>query len=92
MPFSMNLRRSAVFVFNGDSENCTAIDAETMEIVGTLALGGGPEAPVADRKGDIFVNIETTNEVVRFDAASLKDNLTLANRSGTNADRDFDGS
>ena len=61
-----------VFVFNGDSENCTAIDATTMEIVGTLALGGGPEAPVADRKGDIFVNIETTNEVVRFDAASLK--------------------
>ena len=61
-----------VFAFNGDSENCTAIDAETMEIVGTLALGGGPEAPVADRKGDIFVNIETTNEVVRFNAASLK--------------------
>ena len=61
-----------IFVFNGDSENCTAIDATTMEIVGTLALGGGPEAPVADRKGDIFVNIETTNEVVRFDAASLK--------------------
>jgi DNA-binding beta-propeller fold protein YncE len=61
-----------VFVFNGDSENCTAIDATTMNIVGTLALGGGPEAPVADRKGDIFVNIETTNEVVRFNAASLK--------------------
>ena len=61
-----------VFVFNGDSENCTAIDATTMEIVGTLALGGGPEAPVADRKGDIFVNIEAKNEVVQFDAASLK--------------------
>jgi YVTN family beta-propeller protein len=61
-----------VFVFNGDSENCIAIDAETMEIVGILALGGGPEAPVADRKGDIFVNIETTNEVVQFNAASLK--------------------
>jgi len=61
-----------VFVFNSDSENCTAIDATTMEIVGTLALGGGPEAPVADRIGDIFVNIEAKNEVVRFDAAALK--------------------
>jgi Uncharacterized conserved protein len=61
-----------VFVFNGDSENCTAIDAETMDIVGTLALGGGPEAPVVDRKGDIFVNIETTNEVVQFNASTLK--------------------
>ena len=61
-----------VLVFNGGSENCTAIDAATMEIVGSLALGGGPEAPVADRNGDIFVNIEAKNEVVRFDAASLK--------------------
>ncbi len=61
-----------VFIFNGDSEDCTAIDAATMTVVGTLALGGGPEAPVADGKGDIYVNIETTNEVVRFDAGTLK--------------------
>ncbi len=61
-----------VFIFNGDSEDCTAIDAATMTVVGTLALGGGPEAPVADGKGDIYVNIETTNEVVRFNAATLK--------------------
>jgi YVTN family beta-propeller protein len=61
-----------IFTFNGESENCSVIDAATMKVVGTLALGGGPEAAVADRKGDIFVNIETTNEVVRFNAASLK--------------------
>ncbi len=60
-----------VFTFNGGSENCTAIDAATMKVVGTLALGGGPEAAVADGKGDIYVNIESTNEVVRFDAAAL---------------------
>ncbi len=59
------------FTFNGGSENCTAIDAATMKVVGTLALGGGPEAAVADGKGDIYVNIESTSEVVRFDAATL---------------------
>ena len=60
-----------VFTFNGGSEDCTAIDAATMKVVGTLALGGGPEAAVADGKGDIYVNIESTSEVVRFDAAAL---------------------
>ena len=60
-----------VFTFNGGSENCTAIDAGTMQVVGLLSLGGGPEAPVADGKGDIYVNIESTNEVVRLDAATL---------------------
>ena len=61
-----------VFTFNGGGENCTAIDAKTNSIVGTLALGGGPEAAVADGKGKVFVNIESTNEIVQFDAASLK--------------------
>lgn len=60
-----------VFTFNGGSENCTAIDVVTMKVVGILPLGGGPEAPVADGKGDIYVNIENTSEVVRFDAATL---------------------
>ncbi len=60
-----------IFTFNGGSENCTAIDAATMKVVGILPLGGGPEAPVADGKGDIYVNIESSSEVVRFDAATL---------------------
>jgi DNA-binding beta-propeller fold protein YncE len=60
-----------VFTFNGGSENCTAIDARTMKVVGTFPLGGGPEAAVADGKGDVYVNIESTNEVVRFNAAAL---------------------
>jgi DNA-binding beta-propeller fold protein YncE len=42
-----------------------------MKVVGILALNGGPEAPVADGKGDIYVNIESTSEVVRFDATTL---------------------
>jgi DNA-binding beta-propeller fold protein YncE len=60
-----------IFTFNGGSENCIAIDAATMSVVGVLPLGGTPESPVADGKGDIYVNIENTSEMVRFDAASL---------------------
>ncbi len=60
-----------IFTFNGGSANCTAIDAVSMNVVGTLDLGGAPEGPAVDGKGDIYVNIENTNEVVRFDAASL---------------------
>ncbi len=61
-----------IFTFNGESENCTAIDAATMAVVGMMELGGPPECPVADGRGDIFVNIENTNEIIRFDATSLK--------------------
>lgn len=61
-----------VFTFNGGSENCTAIDAATMKVVGQLDLSGSPEAPAADGKGNVYVNIENKNEVVRFDALSLK--------------------
>ena len=60
-----------IFTFNGGSDNCTAIDPATMKVVGTVALGGGPEAAVDDGKGNIYVNIESTNEVERFDAAAL---------------------
>ncbi len=43
-----------------------------MKVVGQLELGGSPEAPAADGKGNIFVNIENKNEVVQFDAVSFK--------------------
>jgi DNA-binding beta-propeller fold protein YncE len=60
-----------VFTFNGGSDNCTAIDAAELKVVGTLALGGAPEFAVADGQGKIFVNIEDRNEVVCFDARNL---------------------
>ena len=55
-----------VFTFNGGSENCTAIDAATMKVVGQLDLSGSPEAPAADGKGNVYVNIENKNEVVQI--------------------------
>jgi DNA-binding beta-propeller fold protein YncE len=61
-----------VFTFNGDASSSTAIDAATGKVVGTVALGGGPEFAAADGKGHVFVNLEDKSELVKFDATSLK--------------------
>ena len=60
-----------VFTFNGAGQNATAINALADTVVGTLALGGKPEAAVSDGAGHIFVNIEDKNLITEFDAASL---------------------
>ena len=61
-----------IFTFNGTSKDATVIDAATDKVVGTVALGGKPEAASSDGAGTIFVNIEDTSEVVSFDAKTLK--------------------
>ena len=60
-----------VFVFNNGSNNATVIDAAAGTVVGTLELGGAPEAAVNDDGGNIFVNIEDKSELVHFDAKTL---------------------
>jgi YVTN family beta-propeller protein len=60
-----------IFTFNGASKDATAVDPATGKAVGTVALGGKPEAAVSDDAGTIFVNIEDKSELVTFDAATL---------------------
>lgn len=60
-----------IFTFNGASNDATAVDPTSGKVVGTVALGGKPEAAMDDGKGTIFVNIENKSELVAFDAASL---------------------
>lgn len=60
-----------VFTFNGGSASATAIDADKLAVVGTIALGGKPEFATSDGRGTIFVNIEDTHEIVAFDAKKL---------------------
>jgi hypothetical protein len=60
-----------VFTFNGGSANTTVFDAASGAYVDSLALGGKPEFAVADG-GRVFVNIESTSELVVFDARTLK--------------------
>src|SRR5262252_9380214 len=58
-----------IFTFNGRSNDSTAIDAKSGMVVTTFPVGGKPEFAVADDKGHIYANIESTNEVIEIDAA-----------------------
>jgi DNA-binding beta-propeller fold protein YncE len=60
-----------VFAFNGSSKDATAIDAKAGTVAGTIPLGGKPEFAAADDKGHVFVNIEDTSEIVKFDSNKL---------------------
>jgi DNA-binding beta-propeller fold protein YncE len=57
---------------NGDSSTSTAIDAATGKVVGSVALGGGPEFAASDAKGSVFVNLEDKSELVKFNPQTLK--------------------
>jgi DNA-binding beta-propeller fold protein YncE len=60
-----------VFTFNAGSNDATAIDSGSGAVAGTVALGGRPEAAVADEQGTVYVNLVDKNEVVSFDAKKL---------------------
>ncbi|HEY8164015.1 MAG TPA: hypothetical protein VIF83_00540 [Gemmatimonadaceae bacterium] len=61
-----------VITFNGGSANATAIDPATGTVIGSVNLGGKPEAAAGDGKGHVFVNIEDKSELVKFDAKELE--------------------
>lgn len=61
-----------VYAFNGKSSDASVIDPATDKVVATIPLGGKPETGVSDGKGKIFVNSETTNEVVVINASTYK--------------------
>jgi YVTN family beta-propeller protein len=61
-----------VIVFNGKSSDVSIIDPATDKVLCTIPLGGKPEAGVSDGKGSIYVNIEDTGEIVRFDINTYK--------------------
>jgi DNA-binding beta-propeller fold protein YncE len=61
-----------VFIMNSAGNDVTAINAADGTVAGTIALEGQPEAAVADGKGKIFVNITDKDQIVEFDAKTLK--------------------
>lgn len=61
-----------IYTCNGKSQDATVIDAETNKVIATIPLGAKPETAVSDGKGKIYVNGETTNEVIVIDASSYK--------------------
>jgi YVTN family beta-propeller protein len=66
-PFSQK-----VFVFNGHSNNATVINAETNEIVATIALSGNPEFSATNSKGKIYVNLESASSIAVINASTYK--------------------
>ncbi len=63
-------KTKTVWAFNGRSNNATVIDTAQRKVVATIPLSGKPEFPVADGSGTVFANIESKNEIVRFNAAA----------------------
>lgn len=57
-----------VWVFSHRTPNATVINAKDGVVVGTLDLGGAPEAAVADGGGRIYVDIEDKGEIAVVDA------------------------
>jgi DNA-binding beta-propeller fold protein YncE len=60
-----------VLVCHGDGEVITAIDPATATVIGEVKLAGGAEAGVVDGKGNGFVNLEESAQLVNFDPQSL---------------------
>ena len=58
-----------VFTFNGRTNNSTAINAKTNEVIATIPVGGKPEFCRADDAGKVYVNLEDTAEIAEIDAA-----------------------
>jgi len=69
-----------VFAFNGRSQNATVIEGKDGSVAGTIPLGGKPEFPTADGKGNVYVNMEDKNEIFRLDAKTMqvKDKWSIA--------------
>jgi len=60
----------SVFVFAGQGDGVTAIDAASNHIVGTLSLPGRPAEAVSDGKGTMFASLQDTGRIVRINTAS----------------------
>jgi YVTN family beta-propeller protein len=61
-----------VFSFDAGGNDVTAIDAKTNVVVGQIPFPGNPENAVPDGNGKMFVNIEDTGMIIKFDTKTLK--------------------
>jgi len=61
-----------VVTFNGRSRDATVIDARSGEVVGTVAVGGKPEFAQIGEAGNVYFNVEDTNELAVLDPKAVK--------------------
>jgi len=60
-----------LFVFNHASGEVTVIDPGTNKVTTTLNVGGALEVGRADGQGNVWVNVEDRNEIVRIDSKKM---------------------
>jgi YVTN family beta-propeller protein len=72
--------KKRVYAFNAHSHNVSIIDAASEHVIAMLPLPGLPEFAATDGKGNVYVNIESKNSLVRFapDGLSVRDEWPLA--------------
>ena len=61
-----------IFAVNHGGQDVTLIDAKTSEIVKTIPTGPGGEFCAVDGAGKIYVNLETSSELVEIDAVKAE--------------------
>ena len=60
-----------VFAFCGHGNSATAIDATDGKVLGSIDLGGAPEFGAADGVGNVFVNLEDKDMLLKIDAKKM---------------------
>lgn len=61
-----------VVTFNGKSADASIIDAKTMQVVATVAVGGKPEFAVVAANGKVYFNIEDTAQIAAINLSTNK--------------------
>ena len=61
-----------IFVCDGRSDEATVIDPSGDTVVASIDLNGKPEEAVSDSKGNVYVNIESKNEIVKINMKNYK--------------------
>ena len=61
-----------LLTMNGHSSNISVIDAQAGKELTTIAVPGRPEFAVSDGAGQLFLNLEDKNQLVRLDLAAKK--------------------
>lgn len=61
-----------LYTFNGKSADVTVLDALSLKVLDTIAVGGRPEFAVGDGAGRIYLNIEDKAEIAVLDVAGNK--------------------
>ncbi len=63
---------NVLVTFNGTSKDATVISVEGLAALNNIPLGAKPEFSAADGKGNIWVNLEDKNSVVKMSGSPLK--------------------